>query len=142
MALADDEDDFARRDDEEPRAATGYQPAPVKPAPVDPDRLLFCAQGRDCQGFKAGAWLIQRPRGGTARDTCIACVGRLNRAHTDRITGTIRDLKAAAAMGRSDDERAAMLELTSLAGAHQAGETMAAIRLALNEKPQKGGGRR
>ena len=140
-----DDDAFALRDaepDEDPRAGLGYRASPVAPSKPDPDRLEYCAEGRDCKGYKAGAWLIQRPRGGTARNTCIACVGRLNRAHTDRVTGAIRDLKAAVATGRGDDERSAMSELTALAGAHQAGETIAAIRLSLNEKPAQKGYRR
>lgn len=130
MALVGREDDdaFADRDD-----------APdERPLVAPEDRLYFCAQGKDCRGYRAGALLFQRPRSaGLARDTCAACVGRINRAHVERTREAVRALKTAVATGRSNDERDAMATLVAMVGAHQADQTIGAIRQSLTEAPAK-----
>lgn len=147
----DELDAIAARDAEpaeDPRAEIGYQspprPAPPEsPKPADPDRLLFCdGGGSDCQGYKLGALMFQRPGGGGPHCWCAGCVGQWNVRAVDRVRECIRGLKSAAAVGNGHDERERYQELVGLVGKHQADETAKAIRDKLDEKPTGGRGRR
>lgn len=148
---ADDEDDFADRDEEDPREAVGYRPAP-KPVPVEeskPAKPTSATHGH-CrhEGREHGAVvrcehegvLFPTPSSGD-RTHCGKHSGEAYRNRVEQTRASIRALKAAAAMGRSEDERAEYKTLASLVGEHQAQQTANAIRAALDEKPTKGGRR-
>lgn len=147
MAALDDEDPADELDEREPghdsdeddlRAAIGYnaeRPAPAIKAPA----AVRLVRG-DCADCPAVDVALHPRCGALVRNVCADCAGKSNRRHVEDTRHTIRDLKAAAASGDSHEERAAMKRLAALVGDHQAGETIAAIRAAL-EAPAKGGRR-
>lgn len=97
---------------------------------------------RDCQaGFDDGGVALFPVLGQIARTICGACQGKRNRGAVESARATIRDLKAAVAVGNTADEFDATGRLIELLGPAQAHETARAIRAA-HEEPSARGGRR
>lgn len=141
----DPAEDWIDRDDL--RDEQGYAPAPSA-LPVPPGRGVCrdCDAGRDTLRHanlgERGVALYQRPRatgeGAAHRVICNDCVGKINSAHTERITGAVRDLKSAALVGNNAAEREAFVQLAALAGKEAAEGCAAALRQTATEKPKRG----
>jgi hypothetical protein len=100
---------------------------------------------RHCNRDEAKNVLLYPMPGHVQRTACHACVGKANRDIVERTRTCIRQLKAAAAIGNSQEERTLIGQLRTLVGAAQADQTVAAIRARLSEgapghRPPRGGG--
>lgn len=107
----------------------------VKPASLPPPGVCRGTCG-DCGADDVG--LHPRP-GSIERRVCATCAGKAHRIRVDRTRDVIRDLRAAAELGRHEEERQLTKELRDLVGADQASQTIRAIEEAIANRGSGGG---
>lgn len=119
-------------------------PTEAKPAAFTPSLGTGRGVCRHCQdGFdKPGGIPLFTVAGFGARTVCAKCSGKSHREVVEQTRTTIRDLKAAVAVGNSGEERSLMVTLRALVGFDQAEQTQKAINDKHNETPATGRGSR